>query len=160
MPVPVLGRTMMISLPILGLAVAAPAAARSVPAKPVWATGTYVYADLCTEAESGERAGRRITLKRSPGGDVLVYETASQSSQAESVTLDDETKALSFLVGGERGSVAFHGTLATDALVGTVEDGTGAYPLRLRRILRSHAHEACPAEVTPGDVTGSIGTRR
>ncbi|GJE18691.1 hypothetical protein [Methylobacterium marchantiae] len=152
---PALDRTKMISLPLVALALAAPAWARPVTAKPVWATGTFVYADLCTEAGSGERAGRRITLKRSPSGDVLVYETASRSSQAENLTLDDETKALSFLVGGEEGSFAFHGTLATDALIGTVEDETGAYPLRLRRILRSHAHEACPAEIT-----GSIGMRR
>ena len=155
----VLKRMLMAGLPLVALASTmastGPARAKSVAAKPVWATGTFVFADLCTAPESGERAGRRITLRRSPTGDVLVYETASQSAQAESLTVDDDTKTLSFLVGGERGNVAFRGTLATDALVGTVEDETGAYPLRLRRILRSHAHEACPA-----DVTGSIGTRR
>lgn len=154
----------MAGLPLVALAstvaTTGSADAKSVAAKPVWATGTFVFADLCTAPESGERAGRRITLRRSPTGDVLVYETASQSAQAESLTLDDDTKALSFLVGGERGSVAFHGTMAMDALVGTVEDETGAYPLRLRRVLRSHAHEACPAGVTPVDVTGSIGTQR
>lgn len=156
---PVLKRILVAGLPLVALsstiAPIGPAHAKSVAAKPAWATGTFVFADLCTTPESGERAGRRITLKRSPTGNVLVYETPFQSAQAESLTLDDDTKGLSFLVGGERGHVAFHGTLATDALVGTVEDETGAYPLRLRRVLRSHAHEPCPA-----DVTGSIGTPR
>ncbi|WP_027173365.1 hypothetical protein [Methylobacterium sp. 10] len=151
---PVLNPTMMIGLPLLGLVLAAPAVARSVPAKPVWATGTFVYADLCTDTESGERAGRRIVLKRSPTGDVLSYETPSRSARAEAVTVEDATRELSFRVGGEEGGFAFRGTLATDALVGTVEDEAGTRPLRLRRILRSHAHEACP-----GEVTGSIGTR-
>ncbi len=153
MPVTIRGST--IGLALLGLAAAAPFAGGPASAKPVWASGTFVYADLCTEASSGERAGRRITLKRSPTGDALVYETASGTSRADSLVLDDESKALSFLVGGENSRFAFRGTLATDVLVGMVEDGTGTYPLRLRRVLRSHAHEACTA-----DVTGSIGTRR
>lgn len=150
MPIPT--RMMTLSLSLLGLA--GVASATPALAKPVWATGTFVYADLCTDTESGERAGRRIVLKRSPTGDVLSYETPSRSARAEVVTLDDATRELSFQVGGEEGGFAFRGTLATDALVGTVEDEAGTRPLRLRRVLRSHAHEACP-----GEVTGSIGVR-
>lgn len=143
--------TMTISLAMMGLAAVGLAGAAQ--AKPVWATGTFVYADLCTSADSGERAGRRITLKRSPTGDMLLYEAASlpSAARAETVSLDDATKSLAFMVGTQSGALAFHGTLATDALVGTIEDETGTYPLRLRRVLRSHAHEACPA-----DTTGSV----
>jgi hypothetical protein len=43
------------------------AAAPSALAKPAWTSGTYVYADLCTESD-GARAGHRITLRRCPTG--------------------------------------------------------------------------------------------
>lgn len=122
-------------------------AATSAEARP-WASGTYVYADLCTEG--GERAGRRITLRRSPGGDAVTYEEAARNPpvQARHVAVEEGTKMVSFMVETDSGTVSFEGRLATEALTGTIEDGTGAHVLRLRRVLRSHADEPCRGETT------------
>ncbi|NEU13249.1 hypothetical protein G3T14_14060 [Methylobacterium sp. BTF04] len=126
-------------------------------ARPVWSSGTYVYADLCTVAENGTRAGQRITLRRSPRGDGLVYEAASLSGpvQADTIALDDATKAIDFVAATESGPVHFHGTMAVDSLTGVVEDESGPHPVHLPRVLRPHAHEVCQP-----DATGSLGAGR
>lgn len=99
------------------------AAAVPASAQPRWIAGTYIYADLCTVAGDGARTGRRITLKRWPGGDNLVYEGAGLPAPIEAaVTIDDSTKAVAFQVETSAGPVSFRGTAGPDALVGTVED--------------------------------------
>lgn len=139
-------------LATLALAGAAPAQARS-----DWASGTYVFADLCTAAESGVRVGQRITLRRSPLGDALVYEAASLPDPIRTgdVALDPATKALDFRLETEGGEMRFHGTMAVDGLTGTVSDEAGTRPVHLPRILRPHAHDICP-----GETTGSLGPAR
>ena len=134
------------------VAVAAPARART-----AWASGTFVYADLCTLPETGARSGQRIILRRSPNGDALTYEGAEHPGPraAADMTLDDATKAITFAVETEAGPIHFQGVAGPDALTGTFEDETGAHPVHLPRVLRSHAHEACQ-----GEATGSIAPRR
>lgn len=131
---------------------AGPAQARS-----DWPSGTYVFADLCTAAESGVRAGQRITLRRSPLGDALVYEAAALPApvHAGEVALDAATKALDFRVATDGGEMHFHGTMAVDGFTGTVADEAGTRPVRLPRILRPHAHDICP-----GEITGSLAPAR
>ena len=134
------------------MAEATPAQART-----AWASGTFVYADLCTLPETGARSGQRITLRRSPNGDGLTYEGAEQVSPraAAEITFDDATRAVRFAVETEAGPLRFQGVAGADALTGTFEDESGAHPVFLPRVLRSHAHEACH-----GDTTGSISPRR
>ena len=75
-----------------------------------WASGTFIYADLCTE--SGGRIGRRITLRRSPNGNALTYEAAVVDPvRIESVSFEDETQAISFALETNRGPVAFRGRM-------------------------------------------------
>ncbi|KQP75277.1 hypothetical protein ASF41_15870 [Methylobacterium sp. Leaf111] len=133
------------------MAEAAPAQART-----AWASGTFVYADLCTLPQTGTRSGQRITLRRSPNGNGLTYERAEQRGPraAADVTLDDATKAIRFAVETEVGPLHFQGVAGADALTGTFEDEAGAHTVSLPRVLRSHAHEACH-----GDTTGSITPR-
>lgn len=134
-----------------GLALCAVATAPAL-AQTRWVSGTYIYADLCTMPEDGVQAGRRITLKRWPKGDNLVYEGAGLPSPIETaVTIDDSTKTVAFQVETGAGPVSFRGTAGPDALVGTLEGADGAQPLRLKRVLRARAREACP-----GETTGSI----
>ncbi|HEV2544787.1 MAG TPA: hypothetical protein VGU70_18695 [Methylobacterium sp.] len=134
-----------------GLALLA-AAATPVLAQPRWVAGTYIYADLCTMPEDGAQTGRRITLKRWPGSDNLVYEGAGLPAPIETaVTVDDGTKAVAFEVETSAGPVSFRGTAGPDALVGTLNSADGAQPLRLKRVLRTGARQACP-----GETTGSI----
>ncbi|MGU3361811.1 hypothetical protein ACLBWX_15885 [Methylobacterium sp. M6A4_1b] len=143
---------------LLGLALGIlMAEADPVQARTAWASGTFVYADLCTLPESGTRTGQRITLRRSPNGDGLTYEGAGHPGPraAAEVTLDDVTKAISFAVETEAGPLHFQGVAGADALTGTFEDEAGAHPVHLPRVLRSHAHEACQ-----GEATGSIAQRR
>lgn len=140
-------RALLGSLLASGIVVAGPALAR-----PGWVSGTWVYADLCTMPEDGAQAGRRITLKRSPNGDGLIYEGAGlRSPVVTTVTVDDATKDVAFRVETEAGLVSFHGTASAEALVGTLDSAAGSQPVRLKRVLRSRAHEACP-----GETTGSI----
>ena len=131
--------------------------AASAQARTAWASGTFVYADLCTLPQTGTRSGQRITLRRSPNGDGLTYEGAEQGGPraAAEITLDDTTKAIRFAVETEAGPLHFQGVAGADALTGTFEDEAGAHPVSLPRVLRSHAHEACH-----GDTTGSIAPRR
>lgn len=129
------------------LAAASPAAART-----SWVSGTYVYADLCTMPEDGAQSGRRITLKRWPKGDNLVYEGAGVPAPIETaVTVDDTTKDVAFHVETSAGLVSFRGTAGPDALVGTLISADGSQPLRLKRVLRARAQDTCP-----GETTGSI----
>ncbi|MCJ2032828.1 hypothetical protein [Methylobacterium sp. J-068] len=131
--------------------------ARPALAKPAWTTGTFVYADLCTQPESGTRVGQRVILRRSPNGDGLTYEGAEQSGPlaAGDMTVDDATHAITFAVETGAGALHFEGVATPDALTGTFEDEAGAHPVHLPRVLRSHAHEACR-----GETTGSIDRRR
>jgi hypothetical protein len=129
------------------------AAAPSALAKPAWTSGTYVYADLCTESD-GARAGHRITLRRSPNGDGLTYEGARLpgAARAGTIAVDDATRTIAFDVETPSGPLAFRGTLGSDALTGALDDEAGSRLLSLPRVLRSRAHEACRVETT-----GSIG---
>lgn len=134
------------SLALLTAAIA-PAAAQT-----RWVSGTYVYADLCTMPEDGAQAGRRITLKRWPKGDNLVIEGAGLPAPVEAaVTIDDGAKTVAFQVETSAGPVRFEGIAGPDALVGTLHGADGAQPLRLKRVLRPRAQQACP-----GETTGSI----
>ncbi|WP_438346152.1 hypothetical protein [Methylorubrum populi] len=131
----------------LVLAAASPAAART-----SWVSGTYVYADLCTMPEDGAQTGRRITLKRWPKGDNLVYEGAGLPAPIETaVTVDDTTKDVAFHVETSAGGVSFRGTAGPDALIGTLHSADGSQPLRLKRVLRARAQDTCP-----GETTGSV----
>lgn len=134
--------------PLIGLSALLGAQTAPVQARPAWASGTYVFADLCTMPENGERAGQRITLKRSPRGDGLVYEAASllEPVRAGVVALDDTTKEIDFVAESESGTIHFHGTMTVDGLTGTFEDAAGTRPVRLPRVLRAHAHDVCRSE--------------
>jgi hypothetical protein len=146
----------LMTLPALAL-VPGPLAAR-----PTWNSGTYIYADLCTLTASGGLGGRRITLRRSPKGDGLVYESGLGQeiapAQGTDFALDDATKALAFTAETEAGPVSFRGTLSTEALTGILHDAAGEHPVRLPRVLRAHAPAAC-AGAGPTDTTGSLGER-
>ncbi|MEH3119916.1 MAG: hypothetical protein PGN25_20620 [Methylorubrum populi] len=134
------------SLFLAGLATG-PAAAQT-----RWVSGTYVYADLCTTSDEGTRAGRRITLKRWPKGDGLVYEGAGLAAPIETaVTVDDTTKDVAFHVETPAGLVSFRGTAGPEALIGTLDSAAGSQAVRLKRVLRARPREACP-----GETTGSI----
>ena len=140
------------SLTFAGL-LAMPSAAQAWIGKP-WASGTYVYADLCTAG--GERIGRRITLRRSPNGDVLTYEGAtSESVRIESASFDDENRSVAFVAETAQGPVTFRGRMEAGALTGLLEDASGARELRLPRVLRPRADLPCP-----GETTGSIPASR
>lgn len=145
------GIALLTTLVLVGAGMA-PARARS-----DWPSGTYVFADLCTAAENGVRVGQRITLRRSPLGDALVYEAAALPApvHAGDVALDAATKALDFRVATEGGEIRFHGTMAVDGLTGTVADEAGTRTIHLPRVLRPHAHDICP-----GETTGSLGPAR
>lgn len=128
-------------------------------ARPVWTTGTFVYADLCTNPDAGRLEGRRVTVKRSPNGDGVLYEAAAGSAvtpvPAEVVSIDDGSQQIAFTIESEAGPMRFQGTAAADALAGTLSDGSGDRPLRLRRVLRSHEREACRTGQQDPDTTGS-----
>lgn len=142
-----LHRALLGGLLVSGIALVSPAEAR-----PGWVSGTWVYADLCTLPDDGTRTGRRITLKRSPNGDGLIYEGAGlRAPVSTTVTVDDATKDVAFRVETEAGLVSFHGTAGPEALIGTLDSAAGSQPVRLRRVLRARAPEACP-----GETTGSI----
>ena len=83
-----------------GLALCFMAEATPAQARTAWASGTFVYADLCTLPETGARSGQRITLRRSPNGDGLTYEGAEQVSPraAAEITFDNATRAVRFAV--------------------------------------------------------------
>lgn len=130
---------------------AAPALARS-----AWASGTFVYADLCTlsgtgtptdQRVMGQRVmGQRVVLRRSPNGDGLTYlgGGAAEALPAGALNLDEATKAITFVVETGAGPLRFEGVASADALTGTVVDAGGVHPVHLPRTLRSHAHEPCP----------------
>lgn len=119
-----------------------------------WTSGTFIYADLCTE--SGERIGRRITLRRSPNGNALTYEAAVVDPvRIEDVSFEDETQAISFALETNHGPVTFRGRMEGKALIGIVEDADGAHDVRLPRVLRAHADQPCH-----GGTTGAIAGRR
>lgn len=125
-------------------------------ARPSWASGTYIYTDLCRAQES-ETVGQRVTLRRSPLGDTLVYEAATLSGpvQVETVRLDDATKGLAFEAETDGRTIRFTGTLAVDALTGVLENEAGSHPVRLSRVLRPSANPACREERT-----GPLGAER
>ncbi|GEP11324.1 hypothetical protein [Methylobacterium gnaphalii] len=129
-------------------------------AKPVWLTGTFVYANLCTNPSAGRLEGRRVTLKRSPNGNGVLYEAASGAKTAQipadRLSIDDTTQQISFTVESADGLLHFQGIAAADVLAGTISDGSGEQPLRLRRVLRSHEREACQAAQPDPDSTASV----
>lgn len=128
-------------------------------ARPVWTTGTFVYADLCTDPNAGRLEGRRVTVKRSPNGDGVLYEAASGANTtpvpAEVLSIDDGTQQIAFSVESASGPMRFQGVAAADVLSGTLSDGSSERPLRLRRVLRSHEREACQAMQPDPDTTAS-----
>lgn len=129
-------------------------------ARPQWMSGTFVYADLCTRPDSGEASGRRITVRRSPNGDGVLYEAAPRGleapARAAEIVLDDATGALAFTAETDDGRVEFQGTARGDVLVGTLRDAVGARPVVLPRVLRSHLREACRLEPAASETTGSV----
>ena len=143
-------RLWMLAALILG-----PIAGTTVPAvAKTWTSGTFVYADLCTD--HGGRVGRRITLKRSPNGDAVTYESASaEPVQLHTVAFENETQSVSFVLETASGLVTFHGRMESGTLTGIVEDAEGAHDVRLPRVLRTHADQACQ-----GGTTGSIAEPR
>ncbi|GLS44129.1 hypothetical protein [Methylobacterium brachythecii] len=146
---------------ILASLLALPATASlSAPAKPGWLTGTFVYANLCTDPDAGRLEGRRVTLRRSPNGNGVLYEAAAgektASIPADALSIDDTTQQISFTVESTDGPLRFQGTAAADVLAGTISDGSSEQPLRLRRVLRSHEREACRTVRQDPDATGSV----
>lgn len=141
---------------LLALILPVPVAAS---ARPAWISGTFVYADLCTDPGSGGIAGRRVIVRRSPIGDGVTYEAASgrlgAPATAASLAIDDGTRAISFTVEGEAGPLRFRGTAAPNVLAGTVSDQGGERPLRLRRVLRSHEREVCRPVAAEPETTAS-----
>ncbi|GEP05170.1 hypothetical protein [Methylobacterium oxalidis] len=133
-------------------------------AQPGWVSGTYVYADLCTLPASGDLSGHRITLRRSPNGNGLVYEVGRQGSGPVAATgpalvVDDAARTVAFTAETEAGPISFEGTLAPDLLAGILSDASGAHPLRLPRVLRAGARRACSGpEAT--ETTGTITPAR
>lgn len=128
-------------------------------ARPVWTSGTFVYADLCTEPNGGGLEGRRVTVRRSPNGNGVLYEAASGALAApvpaEAISIDDGTQQIAFSVESDAGPMRFQGIAASDVLAGTISDGAGERPLRLRRVLRSHEREACQPVAQDPDTTAS-----
>lgn len=143
-------------LSVLALTVLMPLAAQ---ARPAWTTGTFVYADLCTDTESGTMAGRRVVVRRSPNGNDVTYQAAfgslSAPMPADGLSLDDERQEIAFTVESENGPLRFQGTAAATMLTGTIADRDGEHPVRLRRVLRSHAHEDCRLVQQDPETTGS-----
>ncbi|GEP01054.1 hypothetical protein [Methylobacterium haplocladii] len=139
---------------LLAISAALPAMAR-----PVWTSGTFVYADLCTDQNAGRLEGRRVTVRRSPNGDGVLYEAAAGAAvtpvPAEVLSIDDGTRQIAFTVESEAGPMHFQGVAGADVLAGTLSDGSGDRPLRLRRVLRSHEREACQAMQQDPDTTAS-----
>lgn len=132
-------------------------------ARPGWVSGTYVYADLCTRSASGNLSGRRITLRRSPNGNGLVYEVGEGAglvaATGPALVVDDAARTVAFTAETEAGPISFEGTLAPDLLSGTLSDASGVHPLRLPRVLRAGARRACSGpEAT--EITGTIAPAR
>lgn len=119
-------------------------------ARTAWASGTFVYADLCTPPGTGLPVGHRVTLRRSPNGDGLTYQGggAALILPAGALSVDEASKAITFAVETEAGPLRFEGVATADALTGTFLDAGGVHPVHLPRTLRSHAHEPCPDGTT------------
>ena len=119
-------------------------------ARGAWASGIFVYADLCTLPGSGTSMGQRVVLRRSPNGDGLTYQGggAARILPAGALNIDEASKAITFVVETGAGPLHFEGVAPADALTGTVVDAGGVHPVHLPRILRSHAHEPCPDGTT------------
>jgi len=120
-------------LPLL-LLVALPTAGEARP----WSSGTTIYADLCEQAETRETRGHRITLRRSPNGNAVLYEGAAPAS-VTLVRFDEAAGTLAFTAETCAGPVAFEGVAGSGALTGTVTDTSGAHALNLPRVLRVRA---------------------
>ena len=111
-----------------------------------WISGTYVYASPCATAE--DATGRRVTLRRSPLGDTLVYEAATLAKpvRIDTIALDAATKGVAFATEADGHPIRFTGTLAVDALTGVLEDEAGPHAVHLARVLRLHGDPACRAD--------------
>ncbi|MGU3537775.1 hypothetical protein [Methylobacterium sp. A54F] len=151
------------SLPVLAAALSAallvPLAAAPAAARPGWASGTFVYADLCAGPE-GVAGGYRVTLRRSPNGDGVVYEAGQGGApvRAGAVRFDDAHRAVSFSAETKGGPVAFEGTATTETLTGTLREGGGARTVSLPRVLRAHDRQPCGVEATGTLATGTLAT--
>ena len=145
-------RTLFLSVALLLL----PAVAE---ARAAWTSGTFVYADLCRDPASGGVAGRRIVLRRSPNGDGVTYQAASgrlgASVEAAGLSLDDATRDIAFSVETAEGPARFRGVAGADVLAGVLSRDGGDEPLRLRRVLRSHAGEPCRPRPEDAETTAS-----
>ena len=75
--------------------------AAAAPAKPLPRYGVFVYSNLCTEKESGDAAGSRLTLLRYGDGDHVLFEW-SEGPRVEAagykVKFDASTGELTFEV--------------------------------------------------------------
>ena len=129
-------------------------------ARPSWASGTFVYANLCTETNGGALSGHRIVLRRWPNGNEVTFETAAGTAvkpiPAGAVSIDDATQEISFTVESGSGALVFRGTAASTVLAGTLVDQGGERPLRLRRVLRSHEREDCRSINPDPEATASL----
>ncbi|WP_204313407.1 hypothetical protein, partial [Klebsiella michiganensis] len=78
--------------------------------------------------ETRETRGHRITLRRSPNGNAVLYEGAAPAS-VTLVRFDEAAGTLAFTAETGAGPVAFEGVAGSGALTGTVTDTSGAHAL-------------------------------
>lgn len=86
--------------------------------------GLFVYSNFCVSPMSDDLNGLRITLRRLPDGDMLVYEYTDGSTHAlmaEKLNLDDRARTLRFEVHDPDGSSAhLSGKISSDGRVLTL----------------------------------------
>jgi hypothetical protein len=74
----------------------------SVSAEPLVRYGVFVYSNLCTEDQSGDMAGNRITIHRFLEGDGVLYEYSNGGLSgpvlADEVKIDKSNKMVTFRV--------------------------------------------------------------
>lgn len=147
-----------VRIALLTLACLTCIAPAAVEARPAWTSGTYVYADLCT-APGGGIEGYRVVVRRSPNGDLVTFQQSNGGPAAplpaSALAIDDGARAITFTIEGPHGPQVFRGSLAPDMLAGTISDETGERVLQLRRALRSHASETCPAPIESVDTAAA-----
>jgi len=121
--------------------------------------GVAVYSDLCTEAQTGDVGGQRVTLHRYAEGDSVIYEFTAGSLSwpvvATDVSIDDGTGVLTFNVqevpnGAPRTVI---GRFSQRGRTLTLDGGycvDGSMPMRLTKVTDfSRALPACKACPAP-----------
>ncbi len=121
--------------------------------------GVFVYSSLCTEKESGDAAGYRLTLMRYGDGDHIVFEWSEgglYEASGYKVALDEKTSRISFTVdtpGAPQEPAYTHsysGTISSEAL--EIRDNA-AIPGRADRVPRardlSRKMDSCPERKGP-----------